>query len=229
MIKKKSFFERVKNKIKGIFNKESEKFLKDISGLIHIGANTGQERNLYEKYKLEVLWIEPIPSIFNILESNIKQFPKQTAIQALLTDKDNESYEFNVASNNGASSSILKLDKHQDIWPDVHYEKTLQLKSSTLDNLISDKQIDINKYQALILDTQGSELLVLEGSTTILNKVKYISTEVANFESYKGCCMLDDMILFMKSHNFVEVYRKVFAESDKGEIYYDVLFKNTLA
>lgn len=227
MIKKKSFLEKVTNKIQRFFYKETEKFLKDINGVIHIGANIGQERKLYKKYNLNTLWIEPIPNIYEILEENIKNYPKQKAIQALLTDKNDENYEFNIANNNGASSSILKLEKHQEVWPDVHYEKTIQLKSITLQKLILNNKIDITKYQALVLDTQGSELLVLKGSIELFNKIIYISTEVANFESYKGCCKVDDIISFMKSHNFVEVYRKPFAESDKGEIYYDMLFKNT--
>ncbi|SNR17698.1 FkbM family methyltransferase [Tenacibaculum jejuense] len=228
MIKKKSFSEKIINKFKKLFDKESEKFLTDITGLIHVGANIGQECRLYKKYGLDVIWIEPIPEVFQQLKRNIKKFPNQKAIQALLTNKNDETYEFNIANNNGASSSILKLDKHQDLWPEVSYEKTLQLKSITLQKLVADELIDINKYQAIVLDTQGSELLVLQGSIALLKKIKYISTEVANFESYKNCCKLDDMILFMKSNGFIEVYRETFAESDHGEIYYEILFKNIL-
>ena len=32
-------------------------FLKSVSGVIHVGANTGQERDLYAKYHLDVVWI----------------------------------------------------------------------------------------------------------------------------------------------------------------------------
>ena len=38
-------------------------YLKNISGIIHIGANEGQEREKYKKYSLSVIWVEPIPQI----------------------------------------------------------------------------------------------------------------------------------------------------------------------
>lgn len=75
------------------------------------------------------------------------------------------------------------------------------------------------------MDTQGSELLALSGSVSILKHFKYIATEVADFESYKDCCTLDEVNKFMKEHNFREDYRLKFAESAKGGSYYEILFK----
>jgi FkbM family methyltransferase len=113
---------RAINKLTG---KNPNKYLKNINGVIHIGANTGQERNLYEKYNLNVLWIEPIPKIYEELKKNIKDNKNQKAIKALITDKDNKEYQFNIANNNGASSSILELKEHKDMWPDVFYKDTI--------------------------------------------------------------------------------------------------------
>jgi len=210
------------NKINKIFGRDSNKFLKHITGLIHIGANTGQERNLYKKHGLNVVWIEPIPEVYKKIK---KEYKKQKAIKALVTDKNNKEYKFNIANNGGASSSILKLEKHKDIWPDVFYEETILLNSVTLERLIEKENIKIKDYQALVLDTQGSELLVLEGSISVLKHFKYIATEVADFESYKDCCTLSDIKKFMKQHNFQENYRSKFAESTKGGSYFDILFK----
>jgi hypothetical protein len=39
-------------------------FLRKVNGLIHIGANIGQERAIYAEYDLRVAWIEPIPDVF---------------------------------------------------------------------------------------------------------------------------------------------------------------------
>ena len=47
-------------------------FLKKIKGIIHVGANVGQEKEEYDNNSLEVLWIEPIPEIFDQLQINIK-------------------------------------------------------------------------------------------------------------------------------------------------------------
>jgi len=72
-------------------------YLKRVTGIIHVGANLGQERELYAKYKLKVLWIEPLPHIFEKLRENIRGFPDQIAINHLITDKDDAEYLFHVA------------------------------------------------------------------------------------------------------------------------------------
>ena len=141
-------------------------YLKQVSGVIHIGANLGQERQLYANYNLKVLWIEPLPEVFERLCENIAQFSRQTAANHLVTDKDDEEYLFHVANNDGQSSSIMDLARHREIWPDIDYVSELKLKSITLDSLLKDIA-DTNSYQGLIMDTQGSELLVLKGATRL--------------------------------------------------------------
>jgi 2-O-methyltransferase len=106
-----------------------------VPGLIHVGANTGQERDLYRSHGLGVVWVEPIPNIFDQLIKNIATYPKQRAICALLTDKDGSEYDLHI-SNNNISSSILELGQHKDIWPTVHYVDTLRMCSTRLDTLM---------------------------------------------------------------------------------------------
>ena len=142
-------------------------YLKNVTDLIHVGANLGQERELYAKYNIKVLWVEPLPDIFAQLCKNIEAFPSQTAVNHLVTDKDDAEYVFNVANNDGLSSSILDLARHREIWPDVKYVSTVTLKSVTLDTLLKRTGNDNSAYQALVMDTQGSELLVLKGAKEI--------------------------------------------------------------
>ena len=68
-----------------------------------------------------------------------------------------------MANNGGASSSILELAQHRDVWPSVDYEQTIPLESVTLGTFIEKHAIDLQGFDALILDTQGSELLILQG------------------------------------------------------------------
>jgi len=156
--------------------------------------------------------------VFTLLNVNIRGFTKQCVFQALVTDIDDKEYKFHIANNNGASSSILNLKLHKDIWPSVEYTKTILLKSITLATLFKREQIDASKYQALIMDTQGSELLVLRGSISILDHFEYIKTEVADFESYEGCCQLSDISNFMVSHGYKELSRNKLA-SKGGKLF----------
>lgn len=203
----------------------TNEFMKDIRGIVHVGANTGQERELYAGLGLDVLWIEPIPEVFEELSRGIDSYPNQQAVQALVTDEDDAVREFNVANNGGASSSVFDFHEHKDIWPEVTYSDKLQLKTVTLPSLFARNDIDPSRYQALLLDTQGAELLVLKGTVPLLNSFTYIKTEVADFESYKGCCQLAEIESFMAEHGFDEVSRHKFAGQAEVGNYYDIVYK----
>ena len=41
-------------------------------------------------------------------------------------------------------------------------------------------------WDALVMDTQEPELLILKGAEPMLSQFKYIKTEAADFESYVG-------------------------------------------
>ncbi len=219
-----NFRKAIVRKAKSLLKKNPDRFLKKVKGLIHVGANTGQEIQLYAKYGLSVIWIEPIPEVFEILKSNLIGFPKQIALKELVTDLDNKEYHFHLANNNGASSSILELNLHQDIWPEVTFEKTIKLYSKTLSSLLKDNT-NIQEYDMLVMDTQGSELLVLKGAIPILQNFTFIKTEVPDFESYKGCCQLKDLQSFLSQHGFKELSRHKFATHPSGGSYYDIIYK----
>jgi FkbM family methyltransferase len=210
---------------KVFFKKNPDRFLKRVKGVVHVGANTGQEIKTYEKYGLSAIWIEPIPDVFEKLQSNLTGVVGQIALQGLVTDRDNAEYHFHIASNNGASSSILELNLHQDIWPDINFEKTIKLHSKTLSSLLNDNNVVLSDYDMLIIDTQGSELLVLKGAIPILHHFKYIQAEAADFEAYKDCCQLKDLQSFLDQYGYREVSRRKFATHPNGGGCYDIVYK----
>ncbi len=200
-------------------------FLREVSGVIHVGANTGQERDLYAQYRLNVIWIEPLTELFEGLKKNLADFPKQRALQCLITDEDDGEYPFHVASNAGESSSILELKLHKDVWPDVTYTRMVKMRSKTLVSLLKDNHFDLADYDALVMDTQGSELLVLRGAIPLLKGFRYIQTEVADFEAYKNCCRLEDIESFLSKYGYREHARKTNALHPQGGGYYDIVYK----
>jgi FkbM family methyltransferase len=206
---------------------DPNEFLRAVRGVVHVGANVGQERELYARHDLDVLWIEPIPEVFATLRDNLAGFPRQRAVQCLVTDRDGADYEFHVANNSGESSSILDMKEHKDVWPKVAFTHTLKLRSVTLPSLFEREGIDPAAYDALVMDTQGSELLVLQGAEPLLRQFKFIKTEVPDFEAYAGCARLADMEAFVRSHGYVERSRRLFASREAGGNYYDVVYERT--
>ncbi len=199
-------------------------FLRRVSGLVHVGAHVGQECDLYAEHGLNVLWIEPNPEIFQTLSKALKSYPKQTALSYLITDADDKDYSLHISSNCGASSSILELGAHKEIWPEVTFTEEIPLKSITLSSLVKRERVDLGLYDALVMDTQGSELLVLKGAADILDRFKFIKTEAADFEVYKGCCTVADLDVFLTAHGFRRVCKKQFAHKSGVGSCYDVVY-----
>jgi FkbM family methyltransferase len=180
-------------------------FLRQTKGVVHVGAHLGEERELYAKHGLNVLWIEPMEQYYNQLVKAIAPFPNQRALCRLITDTDDQDYPFHISSNDGESSSILDLAQVNEMWPEVSYVKTLTLKSVSLSTLVKRERIDLARYDALVMDTQGSELLVLKGAREILSRFNFIKTEASDFELYKGCGQLADIDSFLGERGFRRV------------------------
>src|SRR5262245_37244866 len=151
-------------------------------------------------YGLKVVWIEPIPEVFRRLVENIRDFPDQRAINALITNEDGALCTLHISNNSGLSSSILELHMHKDIWPEVTFTHDIALRSSRLPTALAN--IDLAQYDAMVLDTQGSELLILQSAARVLGGFNYIQVAAANFEGYRNCATVDTISTFLRHHGF---------------------------
>jgi FkbM family methyltransferase len=221
---KRSGLEKILRRTVRRFLHPEDFFLRHVSGIIHVGAHVGQECDRYAENNLEVLWIEPNPKIFQTLSKALKMYPKQRPFSYLVADVDDKDFSLHISNNNAVSSSIFELGAHKEIWPEVSFTETVPLKSITLSSLVKREQVDLNRYDALVMDTQGSELLVLKGAADILSHFKFIKTEAADFEVYRGCCTLADLDAFLGDHHFKRIRKKTFAHKPGIGSCYDVLY-----
>ena len=201
------------------------RFLRSCRAIIHVGANDGRERDLYARHSLSVLWIEAIPQVFQILEKHLRGYQNQSAINALLTDTEGKAYDFKVSNNAGHSSSIYELGGHKELWPDVSYTSTIQLFSKTLAGVLRDAGRSMADFDALILDVQGAELLVLSGAGEALTKLRFIKAEASDFEAYLGACTVDSLSAFLAGQGFALCQKRCFASKRGVGSYYDLLFE----
>lgn len=164
----------------------------DIKGIVHIGAHTGEERFLYKDLGIEnVIWIEANPDVFPILCKNLEDFPKNKALNYLLTNEPRD-FEFFVM-NHVQSSSILPLDLHKKFYPNIKVKKKIKLKGHRFDDIIEKEKINLKEYNTLCLDVQGAEFHVLEGMAENLHKIKYIYTEINTVPLYKNCTLVEEL------------------------------------
>ena len=196
-------------KKKGVFHSSNPLDLVKIlrlpqpKGIIHVGANVGQEVSIYKQTQaVACVYIEPIPTIFEQLKNHIGNTPNHYPIQALCSDIEGVEVTFNVSSGNGQASTMFPLGKHEKLYPNVKYIDSLKIKTITLDKIIEQNFIQHN-FELLVLDTQGAELKVLKGSDKLLeNQIRYIYTEISEEPLYEGGCTFEEITEFLKPYGF---------------------------
>ncbi len=182
-------------------------------GVIHIGAHMREERDAYlSSGTTDILWVEGNEKIY---ENSLREEILETELffNEIIADKDDEIFEFKI-TNNGESSSILDLEKHKTYHPHIHVVETVQVKTKRFDTLVSEKNVDISKYNFLNLDIQGAELLALKGFGELLEGMDFIYTEVNETDIYKDCALMGEIDEFLSDFERVETVMTQFQWGD---------------
>lgn len=182
--------------------------MKPAYNILHIGASYGQETQAYlDKFKntlQSITYIEPIPDVFNKLETYMNEFRKDVpidCIQALISNVDNQDVDLYISNNDGLSSSMYPKNDACWAWDGVNFPNILKLKTTTLNTLMNTNP-KLKSIDTLIIDVQGAELLVLEGLTNLLPSIQQIICEFSEREFYKGAVLVNQLESFLHTHNF---------------------------
>lgn len=162
-------------------NEVKNNLILNSTGVLHIGAHYGQESEFYDKNQLNVIWIEALPDAYNELIKKISKFVNQKAYCALVGNENLANVDFFISNNNGSASSIYNISKNAK-FKSVTMQTKLQLPMVRLDTLLSD--IEIARYDHWIIDTQGAELIVLEGAGSLISFCRSLTIEVSTRETY---------------------------------------------
>lgn len=176
--------------------------IKQAKGILHIGANKGQESEFYHQCGAPVLWIEADPRIFSELQNTIQMYPQQKAICALLGSENLPCVKFNLASNSGASSSIYLPKATEDIPFEI--QGHLEMEMRRLDSVISSD--DEFFYDHWVVDVQGAELPVLKGSGQLFKKCNSLIVEAKHSSSYSGGTNYHDLETFLIEEGFLPIW-----------------------
>ncbi len=188
------------------------------NGIIHIGAHLMEERDDYINEGINnIIWIEANPSIFSIIEQN-HMGSNEKLFNYVISDQDDQVINFYI-TNNGQSSSILKLDKHKIYHPSIFVTETITTVSKRMDTIISQKNIDMKLYDFLNIDIQGAELLAIKGFGEAINNIKYIYTEINTNTLYENCSLINDMDKYLNNLGFKRVETEM-TDFEWGDAFY---------
>lgn len=173
-------------------------------GVLHIGANVGEEAPVYERMGIKKqIWIEGNPDIFLKLKANIAHNPEALALNYVVGDQ-NEPVTFHISNNGSQSSSVLDFGHHKIDHPDVHFINDIQTTMNRIDNL----DLDLSGVDFLNIDLQGAELMALRGMGDLLKGFKWAYLEVNKEREYVGCPLIETLDLFMTANGFTRVETK---------------------
>lgn len=119
--------------------------------------------------------------------------------------------------NPGASSLFLSTG---DYPAERYVQDTIELDCIRLDALCGELGIDV--IDLIWLDLQGAELLALQSAGGLLEKTRYIYTEVSHRPLYQGQCLFDDIDAFLKSNGF-----RCCTKVNRNNWQQDLIYENT--
>ena len=184
----------------GLFDIELLKLLKGrrLSGelrcLYAIGCHRFEEKALIEEIfpnLRHIVLFEPLPEPLVHLRALAAVDSRVRVIPCAIGASDGKA-EFHVTTNDGESSSLLPLGKHQEVFPWVAESCLMSVDVRKLGSVVREQSIP--PPDLLIVDVQGAEYDVIASiDEDLLRNVRLIYTEVSTEPLYVGGRPLADV------------------------------------
>lgn len=172
---------------------------KPVMGIIQVGAHHGNEYDKLKNISKNILMFEPQKNVYDILVKNVAKEKGVILENCALGSEETSMMMFKEHANQGQSSSLMMPSLHMLQYPGIKFTETEKVNVTTLDRYFENHNFC---YSLITLDVQGYELKVLQGATTILNKIDYILCEVNRAELYQGCPMIEEIDNFLSNYGF---------------------------
>jgi len=173
--------------------------------IFDVGAHYGQTAQIYNELLpgSKIYSFEPFKPSYDILLNEVKMFSNIQCYNIGLSDTEGESPFY----SNTLSATNSFLETHEQagsIWGDNLLDtiEVIPVKTTTIDQFITANNIDI--IHILKLDTQGTELKVIQGALEAckLNKVYLIYLEIIVLTTYQNQRYADEILHYLRNSGF---------------------------
>jgi FkbM family methyltransferase len=199
-------------------------------GIIHVGADVGQEVPQYFGYGFEkIILIEANPQSYKALEAKFGSYANVELFNYAICNT-NGAVDFHIHTSRSGSTepaSILPMKRFKEIVKSLHTTDTIRVPAITLDSLIEAHGILAADYNFINIDIQGAELLALRGATKLISALDAIISEVNLIEMYENGALEQEIVAFLASHGFEKrhaVYHPLYDETSTFAAWGECLF-----
>jgi FkbM family methyltransferase len=186
--------------------------------VIDVGANVGQYaagiRTL--GYQGRILSFEALSGIHAKLLKNSESDQLWDVAPCVALGSESATLMMNVAGNEASSSllemsTVHELAARESIYVGAEAVQVVRLDDPSIESLLTHARSILLK-----VDTQGYERKVLEGASSLMNRVKAIQLELSLVELYTGAPRIAEMIEYVEGLGF-EIFNFAPAFKDKSQ------------
>jgi FkbM family methyltransferase len=166
----------------------------------HVGIDTLEFGVMYPEGR--IISFEPQSDLFVAAvdrtwnAKNISIFP-----YAISSEYSLQKFYVSSGASTG-SSSLLNPTKHLEHHPEVRFNENDVQMVVTVPLGDACEELEIQKIDLLWIDTQGAELLVLQGAARMLPNTSFIYLECSEDPLYEGAASYDEIKAFLFAHGF---------------------------
>ncbi|MEO1258406.1 MAG: FkbM family methyltransferase [Bacteroidota bacterium] len=170
--------------------------------IIEAGAHDGRDTVVMsKKWPAGFIYaFEPVPFLFQNLIERTSGLQNVKVSSFALNDQCGKKKLYLSSGRSDASSSLLKPLAHLQFHPDVFFEQSVTIKTTTIESFLKKENID--QVDFMWLDIQGMELKVLKASKEMLERVRCIFIEIHFAENYEDCAQYDEIKLWLQAQGF---------------------------
>jgi len=197
--------------------------------MIDVGAAFGSVALYFsERYHdLKIYCVEANPEILPRLKETIGHRKNIELKNIALGSISGESYLHVTANQLSSSLNELNTTEIGDL-PQDHQSWLAEVKQVKVPVSTLDAEFKTESHVLLLkLDTQGTELDILNGGVELLKRTRFVLTELNNHQLYKGACQYYEVDEFLRTHSFRLVDLVVTYHTNEEVQEYDALYENT--
>jgi len=173
----------------------------------------------------KVFCVEPNARMLPFLKKAEAEHPTVIVKPLALGNRSGEATLHVTANNLSSSLNEIDLDELKknpaDLQARLHEDQQIKVRVSSLDEEFKDEQVLLIK-----LDTQGTEVDILEGGTETLKRTRFVLVEMNNHGLYKNTCQYYEVDELLRSRSFKLADIIVTYRGDDGVTEYDALYRN---